>query len=329
MMLLLVLHPSAVAAAAPVVSLLQFLPMLPPLAPSTEAKAVVSMPGASFSNPVYLPELETLALVDRGQQVLQTSASTVDALPARDVSSHATLEYVVRAKQNKGNDDFAIRSALATITGSDRSLQLVLANTSPPSIAPIPLEGLESLAPVSCVAQLSSARLLAGTVDGQVVLLSPDAPPTPLISGFASPVTAACLSADERKLYLCSGGSVASANLALDDALCSAPEFLPSLTADSAVVDVAADVSGNLYVCGKEGVLVVDETGDAMIQVALPQPATGICFGGPSNNELIVTAGDTVWSIKTDTQGAKPASPGFVNMMDKLAASGDYRHVGW
>jgi hypothetical protein len=327
-MLLAFMHP-ATSGAAPTVSLLQFLPMLPPLAPGTDAKAALSVPGASFSSPVYLPELDTYALVDRGQQVVQASASSVNALPGSQVGAHATLEYVVRLKQGAGIDDFAIRSALATISGADRSLELVLAHTTPPSTAALPLAGLESLAPVSCVAQLSAARLLAGTVDGQVLLLSPDAPPKPLIAGFQTPVTAACLSADERKLYLCSGGLVACATIDLDEAKCSAPEYLSSLPADAAVVDVAADTAGNLYVCGKDGVLVVDETGDAMLQVELPQPATGLCFGGSTNNELVVTAGETVWSIKTNTQGAKPASPEFVNMIDKLAAQGDYRHVGW
>ena len=80
-MLLLLALP---VASVPTVSLLQFLPMLPPVSPGEDAQIAVSVPGSSLSAPVYLPELQTLALIDRGRQVIQTGASSLDALPGGD-----------------------------------------------------------------------------------------------------------------------------------------------------------------------------------------------------------------------------------------------------
>ena len=47
-------------------------------------------------------------------------------------------------------------------------------------------------------------------------------------------------------------------------------------------------------------------------------------------SEFLVTSGDTVWSVQSNSQGVKPPSPEFLEYMDKLSlASGDFRHVGW
>ncbi len=65
------------------------------------------------------------------------------------------------------------------------------------------------------------------------------------------------------------------------------------------------------------------------MRVATPEPASGLCFGGPSMSELLVTAGDTLWQVSTNTQGVSPPSPDFVKQMSKLASGDEFRHVGW
>ena len=320
-MLLLLALP---VASVPTVSLLQFLPMLPPVSPGEDAQIAVSVPGSSLSAPVYLPELQTLALIDRGRQVIQNGASSLDALPGGD---DVTTQSLLAG------------SAIATCGGAARTLAaVVLADstgelTFAPRLAPLPLAGVEAVSSVTFINQLSAARLLIGTSDGVVSLLSDEASPVPLLSGLGPEVSAACVSADESRLYLCTGGEgaqyVTLSSLNLDEGHCSAPTPLSSLPTDAGVTGIAADVSGNLYVACKEGVLVVDETGDTMIRISTPLAATGVCFGGPSFSDLIVTAGDTAWSVKTNTQGVRPASPEFLKMMEKLTAAGDYRHVGW
>ena len=95
------------------------------------------------------------------------------------------------------------------------------------------------------------------------------------------------------------------------------------------VTGVACDVNGNLYVSAASGVLVVDDTGDAMVKQPIPNGASGLCFGGPSFSELFVTSGDFVWRVKTNTQGVSPPSPEFMKQMDKLGTGDEFRHVGW
>lgn len=48
--------------------------------------------------------------------------------------------------------------------------------------------------------------------------------------------------------------------------------------------------------------LVLDDQGESMMRVVTPQPASGVCFGGTSANELLITAGDAVWSLRTTSQ---------------------------
>ena len=168
--------------------------------------------------------------------------------------------------------------------------------------------------------------------DGRVLCLSREAPAATLLTGLpAGSLRGASASSDEKTLYLLLGNSVGVCKLDLEESTCSAPQPLPQLAnslADGSVVScLACDVSGNLYVGASEGVLVVDETGDAMIRLAFPQPVNGLCFGGASFSELVVTAGDTLWRVQTSTQGAQPVSPEFLKYMEKLGAG--QRHEGW
>lgn len=307
------------AAAAPTVELLQFLPMIPPLAPGTAASAVFRIDGGALSSPVWVAEEQAVAYVDRGQQALVRPDSLESlSMPASDasVSSHALLGG----------------SALATCTGAGRGLRCVVHD--PLSVGSLPLEGAGDVSGVSALCPLSDGRLLVATDDGRLQFLSREAPAVTLLEGLpAGSVRGAVASSDEKTLFLLIGNSVAVCKLQLDEGTCSAPQpmmQLGSSLADGSVVsDFACDVSGNLYIGASEGVLVVDDTGDAMIKLAFPQPVSGVCFGGRSVSELIVTTGDTLWRIQTSTQGAQPASPGFIKYMDKLAAAGEYRHEGW
>jgi len=92
---------------------------------------------------------------------------------------------------------------------------------------------------------------------------------------------------------------------------------------------VTVDVNDNLYVCTDEGLLIADEYGEPYAQVITPAPASGLCFGGKSLSEMYIAAGDTLWMMRSSTQGVEPKSPRFMRMMDKQAAAGEFRHVGW
>ena len=284
--------------------------MIPPLSPGDAATEALSVPGATLSAPIFVPALNALSVVDRGQQLIQSGA-TVVALPGTEVVAHALLAG----------------SAIATSGGPSASLACVLADKN--TLAPLPLEGAAQLSSVSFVQQLSAARVLAGTSGGEVMLLSPESAPVPLLSWTGARITAACVSADEKTLYLCSGGGVYVSTLDLDKGLCSMPELMASLGTDKGVVDIAVDVSGNVFTAGSEGVLVLDETGDVLLEVGTAEPVTGCCFSGSSASELVFTVGPTAWNLKTNTQGVRPATEEFLSYINKLAAQGEYRHVGW
>ena len=107
------------------------------------------------------------------------------------------------------------------------------------------------------------------------------------------------------------------------------PEEVPLLPPGVGASAVALDRAGNVYVCTPEGVLIGDEGGEPIACVPTPEPATGLCFGGPSLSELYVTTASGAWRLKTATQGVAPPSDQFMKMMDKFVAAGDFRHVGW
>ena len=308
------------AAAAPAVEILQFLPMLPPLSPGTVASTALRIENGELSAPVWMPDEEAVAFMDRGQHVLMDRSRNLELLPAATdgaICAHALLGG----------------SMLAACGGAARLLRGVV--VEPRSVAPLPFEGASELSGISTLCPLSDARLLVGTDDGRLLCLSEASPPVTLLSGFpAGSLRDACVSTDEKSLYvLCGDASVARCAFDVDAGTCSSPVALPqlaeSLGASSVVSSIACDVSGNLYVGATEGVLLVDETGDAMIRLPTPAPATGLCFGGTSMSELFVSAGDTIWRVQTSTQGVQPPSPEFLKYMEKLAAAGDYRHVGW
>ena len=100
-----------------------------------------------------------------------------------------------------------------------------------------------------------------------------------------------------------------------------ATPLLPQLAASlgeaavsGGVTGVACDVNGNLYVSAASGVLVVDDTGDAMVK-PIPNGASALCFGGPSFSELFVTSGDFCVA-RQDEHAGRPAAVRRVYQVD-------------
>jgi gluconolactonase len=69
------------------------------------------------------------------------------------------------------------------------------------------------------------------------------------------------------------------------------------------------DVEGNLW-CGwgmsaaLDGVKVFNSSGKAIGQIALPERAANLCFGGPKRNRLFMSASHSVYSLYVNAQGA-------------------------
>jgi len=297
------------AGAMPAVELLQFLPMVPPLTPGASARELLQVPDGQLSEPVWIAEAGALALLDRGQQVLWTSP-TAPLVQLAAASAHAPLGA----------------AALASSSGGSLTLCDIDDDATQPRYEQLPLDGANGIqADASFMCHVSDGRLLVGVAD-TLVCLSASTPPSTLLLGTGA-VVSACVSADEKTLYLCTPSTVSRCALDLDAGRCGAPEPLPQLPAHGIFSAVLADSDGNVYVGSGEGVLVVDDQGESMLRVSIPQPPTGLCFGGPSNSELIVSAADRVWAFKTNTRGVQPASAEFLKRM--RAAGEGFRHEGW
>ena len=72
-----------------------------------------------------------------------------------------------------------------------------------------------------------------------------------------------------------------------------------------------ADVLGNLWCSsnaplGYAGVLVYNAQGKLIGRIRLPEVCANLCFGGPKRNQLLMTAGQSIYLLQVQTQGAAP-----------------------
>jgi gluconolactonase len=71
------------------------------------------------------------------------------------------------------------------------------------------------------------------------------------------------------------------------------------------------DVAGNLWCgwgTGKEeldGVMVFSPQGEPILRIRLPEVCANLCFGGAKRNRLFMTAGQSLYSLYVQTQGAR------------------------
>jgi len=73
------------------------------------------------------------------------------------------------------------------------------------------------------------------------------------------------------------------------------------------------DVNGNLW-CGANagrnlgysGVTVWSAEGKLLGRIRLPETCANLAFGGPKRNRLFMTAGQSLYSVYVNAQGASP-----------------------
>lgn len=73
---------------------------------------------------------------------------------------------------------------------------------------------------------------------------------------------------------------------------------------------IRADVDGNIWVGagwvgeGYDGVHIFAPDGDRIGQITLPEICANVCFGGRKRNRLFMTAGQSLYAVYVETQGA-------------------------
>ena len=122
-------------------------------------------------------------------------------------------------------------------------------------------------------------------------------------------------SPDFKKVFIVARGGVVVANVGADNKI-STPTVFSNFVVDGVRCGpdgIRTDVYGNLW-CGSNagnnigysGVTVHSPDGKLIGRIRLPEACANLAFGGPKRNRLFMTAGQSLYAVYTNTQGASP-----------------------
>ena len=102
-----------------------------------------------------------------------------------------------------------------------------------------------------------------------------------------------CLSNDQKTLYICSTKEY--------------EKFVSIYDTNNRFIKIFADENGdgievdrfdNIYLCNKDGIIILDHKGDRIALIELPKMPANICWGGKDMSDLFITARENVFWIK-------------------------------
>lgn len=138
-----------------------------------------------------------------------------------------------------------------------------------------------------------------------VYRLDPEAKePVRVAEGFHQP-NGICFSPDEKILYIGDSGRfhhVRRFRVEEDNSLTEDGVF--TVITPWVPDGMKCDAAGRLYVAAGDGVQVYRADGTHLGTFHTPKPASNLCFGGPENRTLFITAVDRVWEVEL-----RPAAP--------------------
>lgn len=103
-----------------------------------------------------------------------------------------------------------------------------------------------------------------------------------------------CLSNDQQKLYICSNKGFESRVSVYDT---SNNQFI-KVFAEETSDGIEVDRNDNVYLCNKDGIIILDHKGERLALIQLPTVPANICWGGKGMNDLFVTARENVFLIE-------------------------------
>ena len=103
-----------------------------------------------------------------------------------------------------------------------------------------------------------------------------------------------CLSPDSSVLYCCSNKPSEKFILMFN---AGSGEALGTLCQENSD-GIKCDRWGNLWLCTKEGIVVIDNGGTRLAQIKLPTVPANCCWGGADESDLLVTARENIFLIK-------------------------------
>jgi gluconolactonase len=119
-----------------------------------------------------------------------------------------------------------------------------------------------------------------------------------------------CFSPDESKLYIVDSAASPPALRVYDVAgnrLSNGRVFVDMKPGNSD--GIRCDMDGNVWAAAKggegfDGVHVFAPNGDRLGRILLPEPCGNLCFGGPLRNRLFMAAGQSIYAVYVEAQGA-------------------------
>src|SRR4029077_20208310 len=77
----------------------------------------------------------------------------------------------------------------------------------------------------------------------------------------------------------------------------------PNAMRTDGAVNICCSANGLL---GYAGVFVYNAQGKLIGRIRLPEVCANLCFGGPTRNQLVMTASKSIYMLQVQTQGAAP-----------------------
>lgn len=103
-----------------------------------------------------------------------------------------------------------------------------------------------------------------------------------------------CISADGRSLYTSSNKPFERFILQFDTESLA----LKGTVAEENGDGIKCDPHGNIYLCAKEGIVIIDNQGQRLGLLKLPTIPANCCCGGPDGKDLFITARENIYCIK-------------------------------
>jgi len=290
-----------------------FLPRLPSLDLQAPVTQVLNIDGGTPCSLEWMADTNRLALINDGRQWSWDGEEVLE-IPRLGAEPSATCHAPLGLR-------------LATISADGFSASGVDEGMS---ATPLPNTGAEP----RLIRSLTNRRLLlfgpSGGGDWGIWLWSgeEEGGACEQLAAGLRPVSAACISDAEDLLYLALDDGVY--RMALDiEAVDCGPLSSAVIDTPSPAPSLATDKQGNIYVCSQQGVRVCDEEGEESLLVRTPDAATSCCFGGPALSTLYVSAAESIWALRANTQGVAAPSERRMRFIEKQVGAGDRRHAGW
>jgi len=169
------------------------------------------------------------------------------------------------------------------------------------------------------IGQPVGSGVLKGELGSNIYRADPSGRVDQLISeeAFGGGGNGITFSADYKKVYIVSRQVVWSFDISADGKSIRNQKQFADFTIDGVRCNtdgIRCDIYGNLWCSsnagasgvGYSGVTVWNPEGKLLGRIRLPETCANVCFGGPKRNRLFMTAGQSLYAVYVNTQGAAP-----------------------